>query len=466
MRMLSLQKSALCLLVLSVVASGCDTSENTPTSSSSSSSSSSASSASSSSSSSGAGGSGGIGGAGGTGGVGGEGGGIPDAPFTSKSDSNYEAQTSVAADSKGGIVAAWIAFYADFSSAIGYTVSRDDGKHWTAPAVIKSPGGRLATNPVVVADSKGVFSLVWAGFRADGGPTDEHIYVSRLDAGTETFPAPAIASDDGTLTKLDFDKPSVKVDASDDLLVTYADFTDNGMGVPASLVLARSSDGKTFQRTTITNDASFGNLAALCLDTTLGAMAPLYLVHLGNGGTVTLRTSTDKGMTWGQKTTPAAQVLFQDITCAVQGSNLWIAYASGSTPFMFGHDTPADVVEVMHSANSGTTFDPPVTASMGAAGDLFLYPQFIRTTAGKLAVVYYRGVVDAPGQLMLASSTNGMVWTNSPVASMGTFTTDRTIASWLGSYVGLAAAGTKVFTTYTENSENKAHVKFAEVALP
>lgn len=408
---------------------------------------------------------GGTGGTGATGGEGGTGGGSNLGPFTSKGASSYETQTSLAADGKGGVVATWIALFADNTSSIGYAVSRDGGDHWTPPAVIASPDGRLASNPVVVSDSQGRFSLAWLGFRVNNGP-DEHIYVSRLDDATETFGAPVVASDDGTSTQLDFDKPSLSVDATDALLLTWADFSATWMGGPAAMMFSRSTDGQTFPQVKIADDATFGNLAYVCVDTSQGASAPLHLVHLGANGTVTLRTSTNQGQTWQLKSTPASQVLFQDITCAVKGQDLWVAYASGTAVFTPGEDSPADQVEVMHSPDGGATFDAPVKASDGAAGQQYLFPRLVRAGAGKLAVVYYQGVVDAPGELRLSTSTDGKTWKSSPISSIGTFTVDRTIASWLGAYVGLAVPDATGLVSYAENSENKAHIGFAQIALP
>ncbi len=408
----------------------------------------------------------GSGGTGATGGSGGAGGGVVGGPFSSDAGSSYETQTSLAADGKGGIVAAWIAFFADNTSGIGYAVSRDGGDHWTAPAVIQSPDGRLADSPVLVADSQGRFSLAWLGFRADGTSTDEHVYLSRLDAETELFAAPVIASDDGTSTVLDFDKPSLKVDATDALLLTWADFTATWMGGPAALTFARSADGKDFSTVTITDDDTFGNLAYLCLDTSLGAAAPLHLVHLGANGTVTLRTSVNQGQSWEIRPTPATQAVFQDITCAVHDQEIWVAYASGTALFTPGEDSPGDAVQVMRSTNGGISWDDPVEASAGAAGDQHLYPRLVRSPSGKLGVVHYQGVVDGPAELVVSSSTDGVAWTTSPVASPGTFTVDRTIASWLGAYVGFAIPGDVGFVSYADNSENKAHVRFAKIALP
>lgn len=463
MRKFSCEIGALCAVVMALVAQGCSDGGGSSTSTSSSSSSSG--SAGSGGGVGGSGNSGGEGGAGGTAGSGGAGGGMG-MPFTSEGPSNYESQTQIVADTKGNLVAAWMAFASDGTAVIGYAVSRDGGTNWTAPKTIAAPDGRLSSNPTLAMDSQSRVALVWAGFRPDFNNPDEHIYFSLLDSATETFPAPAIATDDGTKTTLDFDKPAITVDANDNWLVTWADFTGTNMGGPASLVFARSSDGKTFTRTMVTNDATFGNLAYVCLDRTLGANAPLYMVHLGANGTVTLRISADKGLTWQLHSTPAANAQFADITCAVGGQNVWITYAAGTAPFMPGYETPTDAAMVMHSKDGGTTFDAPVAASKPAAGEVLLYPRMARSASGKIGVVYYQGKTDGPAKLILASSADGVTWSNSPIADTGTLTLDRTIASWLGGYVGFTIAGEKGFVTYADNSANKSHVKYAEIALP
>ncbi len=43
---------------------------------------------------------------------------------------------------------------------------------------------------------------------------------------------------------------------------------------------------------------------------------------------------------------------------------------------------------------------------------------------------------------------------------------DRTIASWLGAYVGFATNGAKGYATFAENSSNVSHIAFAEIGLP
>ncbi|APR78492.1 Hypothetical protein A7982_03839 [Minicystis rosea] len=388
-------------------------------------------------------------------------GGAATGPFSSKGTSSYEAQTSLASDGKDTVVAAWIAFFSDNTSSIGYAVSKDGGGTWTAPQYIASPDGRLASNPVLAADGHGRFSLAWLGFRVANGP-DEHIYLSRLDDATGTFGAPVVASDDGTSTTLDFDKPSIAVDANDNILLTWADFT----GTP-SLTLARSADGTTFTRSTITADDTFGNLASLCLDRSLGPTAPLYLVHLGASATLTLRRSTDQGKNWQTLPVPATNVVFQDVTCAASGLQLWIVYASGTALFSPSQDSPADAVNVVRSSNGGDAFDAPSTVSNGPAGAQYLFPRVVRDSGPRLNVAYYEGKVGEPASLRLATSVSGSVWSVQPIGTPGTFTLDRTLASWLGGYLGLAVVGSQRRVSYTENTAGKAHIGlFAEFPIP
>ncbi|MFO0756662.1 MAG: hypothetical protein U0359_09235 [Byssovorax sp.] len=382
-------------------------------------------------------------------------------PFTSHGAASYEAQTALAADGKGSAVVAWIGFFADGSSSIGYAVSRDAGASWTKPAYVPSPGGRFASSPALAVDGQGRFSLAWLGFRIDPQKPDEHVYLARLDAATESFGEPVIASDDGSADTRDFDKPSLAVDANDNLLVTWADFTGFNTGTPPALTFARSVDGTTFNRTTVTADMSFGNLASLCVDASAGPAAPVFLVHLVQGATLLLHRSVDQGKTWQPMAVPVSDVVFQDPTCVAHGSNLWIAYAEGMAAFSPSMDSPADLVRVVHSGNAGVNFDAPALVSIGPAGPARLFPRISRSPSGELQIAYYEGTPNNPANLMLATSSDGNSWTTNGLAMAGTFTLDRTLASWLGDVLGIAATASGTLMSYTDNSEGKSHIALA-----
>lgn len=406
--------------------------------------------------------SGGGGGTGTTTSTGGGGTGPVGGPFTSKGGTSYEAQTSLAASSKGSVVAAWIGFFADSTSSIGYAISRDAGETWSAPQYIASPGGRLASNPVVAADGQGRFYLAWLGFRVASGP-DEHVYLARLDTTATSFADPVIASDDGTSTTRDFDKPSLAIDANDNALLTWADFTS--AATPA-LTFARTADGTTFTRSTIASGASFGNLAYLCVDASAGPTAPLYVVHLAVGATLALEKSVNQGMSFTQSLVPAANVVFQDPTCVARGSDLWVAYASGMAAPSPSTNAPGDAVFVARSTNGGGTFGAPVSVTGAAGSTLYLFPHLVGTSGGKLDLAYYQGTDGQPAALVRATSTDGAAWSTAKLADAGTFTLDRTLASWLGDYLGAGSAGAASFFSFTENTQNKAHIGFAKAAAP
>jgi hypothetical protein len=365
------------------------------------------------------------------------------------------------------VVAAWIGFFGDNTSAIGYAISRDTGATWTAPRYIKSPGGRLAGSPVVAVDKNDRFSLAWLGFRLSNAAPDEHIYLARLEPKADTFSdPPVVASDDGASTLRDFDKPSITIGASNEVLLTYADFTGSGAGTPATLVFTKSLTDTSFSQKPFAGDASFGNLGNICRDQATGVAGRLYLPHLGANSTILLHSSNNEGSTWDTSTPMSTNVVFQDVTCATKGADLWIAYASGTALFVPGNNTPGDAVNVVHSGDSGKTFDAVVTVSSGPAGAQYLFPRIARGPSGDLEIVYYQGTAGNPAALMRATSTTGAAWTASKLADAGTFTLDRSLANWLGDYLGVAAAGNSVYSSFTENTAGKAHIGFGSAAVP
>jgi hypothetical protein len=393
-------------------------------------------------------------------------GGSANGPFSSHGDASYEAQTSIAASDSGSVVAAWIGFFSDNTSAIGYAISRDAGTTWTPSQYIKSPGGRLAGSPVIAVDKNDRFSLAWLGFRLSNAAPDEHIYLARLEPKADKFGDPVVASDDGASTLRDFDKPSITIGANNEVFLTYADFTGSGAGTPASLVLTKSLTDTTFSQKPFAGDASFGNLGNICRDRAAGVAGRLYLPHLGANGIILLHSSNNEGSTWDTSTPTATNVIFQDVTCTTKGTDLWIAYASGTALFVPGNNTPGDTVNVVHSGDSGKTFDALVTVSSGPAGAQYLFPRIAQGPSGDLEIVYYQGTAGNPAALMRATSTTGATWAASKLADAGTFTLDRSLANWLGDYLGVAAAGKAVLSSYTENTAGKAHIGFVTVAVP
>lgn len=385
--------------------------------------------------------------------------------FSSLGSSAFETQATLAADPTGSVVAAWTAVFMDGHSAIGYAISRDGGLSWSAAAYADAPAGRLSSSPVMTVDGRGIFTLAWIGFRLDAMAPDEHVYAAQLGASDDAFGAPALVSDDGSATNLDYDSVAIAVDGDDQVLFTWANFTGAGQGFLPQLLFARSGDLVSFERTAIVSDASFGNLPALCVDTGTNA-APVYVVHLGAGGTLTARKSDDHGATWTLlPATSAAAAVFQRPSCVAVGDTLRVAYASGDAPFSPTDDAPGDAVEIVTSSNQGATWGAPVVVTE-VGPDQYLFPKLSRSPSNKLEIAYYQGQPGLDATLMHASSSNGTSWSRAPIAPAGTFTTDIVLASWLGGQIGASVPGGNAFMAWAENSQNVTHIAFAEVALP
>jgi hypothetical protein len=270
------------------------------------------------------------------------------------------------------------------------------------------------------------------------------------------------ASDDGASTATDYDKPSIAMSSTGEVLLTYADFTNASA---AALVLARSADGKAFTKSIIANDATFGNLAYLCLDVSKGASATLYVAHLGANAGLTVHRSIDGGATWTSTALENLDVLFQDVTCVAKDNDVWVSYAKG-VGYTPGENPPADSVQVLHSTDGAASFLAP-TQVTAAGSDKYLFPKLHRSADGKLHIVEYSGQVGAPVNLELMSSDNqGASWTKSPLVPAGTFVVNRQLANWLGDYLGFSSAGTFGFVSYTENTLNKSHIAFSKISLP
>src|SRR5262249_21153394 len=138
------------------------------------------------------------------------------------------------------------------------------------------------------------------------------------------------------------------------------------------------------------------NLMFPCVDSS-AANAPYYVTYFAqqqlSPRSVALRRSDDGGTTWmAPSANPAATGdVFQDPTCAVHGTDVWVAYAVGTAGFN-GMTTPAATsVAVGHSADSGATFGNSVTVTNGATGTSYLNPYLVRTPGGKLEMIYYQG---------------------------------------------------------------------------
>jgi hypothetical protein len=136
---------------------------------------------------------------------------------------------------------------------------------------------------------------------------------------------------------------------------------------------------------------------------------------------------------------------------------------------------PGTAVKVVHSGNSGASYDAAVTVSNAATGTEYLLPQLVITASGTLEALYYQGSSMQPATLERAYSTDsGATFTVVDLAMPGTFNLDRGASLWLGDYVGLFAAGNTIYTSYGNNSTLCArstsqycdHISFAKWDAP
>jgi hypothetical protein len=391
------------------------------------------------------------GGLGGDGGAGGLPGPPPQNPIISAGRSRREAETSIAADGNGKVVAAWIA---DFGTSFtnGYSFSLDYGSTWPMQTLqIDSPNGRTSSDPVLAVDSRGNFYLSWVGYfqNNQGDTRDMHIYVARMPAGATSFTAPTEVSGTPPNNQASLDKPWIMIDAADTLYVTWTNLSDQNFN------LARSTNGgTTWMRTVFSQEP--GNLASPCVDTTRPG-GPIYVVYDGvdNSNTQPVRIvrSTDGGRNWTQPQTIITGAVYQDPSCITRANAVWVSVALGASNPNNAHMTyPADTVVVARSSDNGQTW-MPVGVSEGQQGIQYLLPQLTMSQSGKLVITYYQGAQGRAAVLRGAVSLDaGSTWGYADLAPTGFFTGDRDGTAWLGDYTGLYAVGDLIYVSYTNNS--------------
>jgi len=387
-------------------------------------------------------------------------------PISTGDGTTLEAESTVAADGAGTVVAAWNALTVNgwnVSEVIGFAISRDDGNTWMPARHLDAPGGRTGGDPVLAVDSRGTFFLAWLGFQFDasGNITNGQIYVSRLDPAGASFTAPVLVSTDGSQQ---VDKPWITILQDDTLLVTWGDLQ------PRTIRAARSTDrGASFVLSTLASGA-FRDLAFPCADRTL-AGAPIYGAFVNGGfgtgaASVGLARSTDAGATWSQpQTLVASGVVTADVNCAARGPELWLSHLAGTMDASgSGQNSPGDAVRMVH-ATDGATFDPPVTIAPESPSDRYSLPEMVRAADGTLAVLYYRGQVGQASTLVRAVSTDGGAnWMRADWSAAGTLTTSRDRDDWLGDYLGLTSAAGKLYATFGDNTGGTTHIRFARVS--
>jgi hypothetical protein len=368
-----------------------------------------------------------------------------------------DSESTIAADGRGRVLAAWIAYDTSSQSNIGFADSSDDGATYLPPQEILAPGGRVSADPVLAMSNDGHAYLAWLGwFRPSMNPvSDPHVYFAAIDAAN-TVQTPQPLSADGATV----DKPWLIVDNAGRIVAFW---TQVDGGTTFSIKSAVSTDGTTFTIANVATGAgSHGNDAFACIDRLGGANAPLFVVNR-RGTNVLVHRSTDGAATWTPLPQAASDAAIEPPTCAVRGSDLWVAYAAGGTAVGTNQTQPGDDVRVVHLMDAGTMWSAPRPVSSGGQ---VLLPQLAIAPCGTLGVVWYQGAVDGPATLEFAQSENGTAWTGGTLTSTGTFTIDRGRPTWLGDYFGLAAAGRSFYLVFGNNASGRTRADAMRIPLP
>ena len=379
---------------------------------------------------------------------------IVDGPVISAGAGLNEFEPDVAVSTTGVVAAAYIA---NGPGSIGYSFSSDDGATWTPNQAILSAANAQNVDPALASDGAGGFVIVWL----ENGPAGRKIFTASAPTGTTTFGAPVLVSD--AAAPAAYDKPWVLVLADGTRVVVYT--TDSGSAV----FVARSSDGKTFTHAAAAPD---GTLRGVSFPCTSGKR--LYLTYLVPGG-IGLSFSDDGGATWPAASTTVVhatgeRAAFDMPTCAADADDVWVAYGITSDTNVVRRADRLDAIRIAHSTNGGASIASRSTVVTDA---VMLHPHLARDAAGTLHLLHYGGKIEgdtAGGLRHVRSLDKGGSWTaNEHVGPSSTLVVFRTGFDWFGDYVGVAARGEKVYTTYVQNQFDGGtlgHVAFARIEAP
>jgi hypothetical protein len=339
----------------------------------------------------------------------------------------------------------------------------DGGKTWLPPAVASPNDALDYADPTVVVGSDGSFYLSFVGY--DAAFSMGNVMFAHAAPGATTFDAPVLVTPPSNMGP--FDKPYIAITKSQAVLVSYTDFSS------ASIVVARSTDAKSFTRT-VGVQADAGTLAMPCPDPAGGRVWLTYhgLGHIG------LTWSDDDGLTFpaANLSTPSPQGDSVDLSsespaCIGKGNDVWVVYG-------LSHDTvdptkfdPKDYsLRLAHSSDGGMTFATPVDAGDTTAAMYLMEPSLALEPGGAIDLAYYAGNADKDpmASWRFARSTDGGKSFGPSAVLEKPLTLDVQLATstWIGDYAGLAYAGGRLYSTYVDNASGTSHISFWSNAVP
>ena len=403
-------------------------------------------------------------------------GGVTNPVISESSNSYMQAETSVIAAPNGVVSVAWIDVNWQGESNIGYAFSENDGATFTAPSLITTPGGRVASDPVLAADAAGNLYVTWVGYKIDGGgnPSSMRIYVSIALPGKTWF-GPAIQVSPQMDSEALYDKPWITVTNKGTIVVTYQ---RDAMPQEFGLVASRSTDGgATWQQSFIVDDPNgtvFRNLAFPCAPKNGDHLWVTFLAYNGSLMKTKLARSDDGGATWQPEvlvSQPSEKVAFDDPNCIADGDQVWTSYGLTKDPLdqMTGNTQKLSSIQLAYSGDAGQTMSWHKEVADLAAGPFFMHPQMTIEDGVFADFVYYAGSMDEDydGSYRRSwVSLAGGIEPSSAVEQPSIYLQARGDERWLGDYTGIHWRAGQLYTSYVVNTTGTSYVAFAKYATP
>ena len=362
---------------------------------------------------------------------------------------------------RGTAVAAWIQLYG--TQSIGVVSSQDGGASWSAPSFLPLPTSidhnDAQSDPVVAVDSEGRYFITWIGFNGNTG-AGFNVYVARSEDGGITFPDLFLAAPKTEFTTAAFlDKPWIAVGPDDSIYITWSAIV-NPQG-NAVIRIARSTDhGQSWSApvTVTPDDSVFHNLAEVAVaqdGTVYVANVELNASNFGDpANKIALQRFSSALVPEGGRivlSKGADSPPFDEPSLAVDGNNVYVAFASGTAAGDWD-------IRVVASHDRGVTVLPSVKANDDASCATHLHPGVAVDGAGKLHVVFYDNRYLEGALMHTASAGTGTLsfaqntFVNDKPFG---FTTERNAIDWLGDYVGITAHGNHVYVVWTDPRVNQ-----------
>jgi hypothetical protein len=375
-----------------------------------------------------------------------------------------ESEGNVSLDGLGHVAIAQTGIYqgGDVMAAAVYTEGQ--GFH-TPVAYAEYPTTNYTSDPVVAYDAEAPGTtkplyLVWLNIDVDAShnPSNSRVMIAKsLDNGA-TFHPPSMPSMAAAVTHGQdisgtdgngfIDKPWV-VASNNKIYVTYGAF--NGTGEK----MVYSEDGGAHWSTprSISPGGGFQNFGQPAVATQTGDV----FVTFTSGGITAARWRRSHSQMWFD---PAVTIAGSDnvanpsgIAVSRDGTHLWAAWDDGT-------DKGSNVkVAVARNAATSTTltFSPAVTVNDDQSCGDHIHATVAVDSTGKGHVAwldnrYSSGIVEGVVHYAVSNDTNGTSFTTPVVVSDTTFpfTTSRVPGLWLGDYIGIATAGSKVHVAWAD----------------